>query len=165
MYCNRRGTEKNQPGQKPPRTIEIEFVQGTFVRDFCTRPTKNRGSEICDVLSEGSRDVWQSVTGGGGQNWPNIAWRTLWTAPFHAISATSFAKNQFPFKVWLNPTIKKAYRSISDTHTNHSEARMPVYSWHKFGWDIWAWSYLTPSPVPIWQFKSWTHNSKILMLG
>ena len=42
------GTDKNQPGQnpgqKPPRTIEIEFVQGTFVRDFCTpRPTKNRG--------------------------------------------------------------------------------------------------------------------------
>ena len=41
--------DKNQPGQnpgrKPPRTIEIyiEFVQGTFVRDFCTRPTKNRG--------------------------------------------------------------------------------------------------------------------------
>jgi len=28
-----------------------------------------------------SRDVWQSVTGGGGQNWPKIAWRTLWTAP------------------------------------------------------------------------------------
>ena len=39
------------PGQKPPRTIEIEFVQGTFVRDFCTRPTKSRGSEMCDVLS------------------------------------------------------------------------------------------------------------------
>jgi len=41
------GTDKNQPGQnpgqKPPRTIEIEFVQGTFVRDFCTRPTKNGG--------------------------------------------------------------------------------------------------------------------------
>ena len=52
------GTDKNQPGQKPPRTIEIEFVSGTFVRDFCTRPTKNRGSEMCDVLSGGvSRDV------------------------------------------------------------------------------------------------------------
>ena len=41
------GTDKtNQdktPGQKPPRTIEIEFVQETFVRNFCTRPTKNRG--------------------------------------------------------------------------------------------------------------------------
>jgi len=29
----------------------------------------------------GSWDVWQSVTEGGGQNWPKIAWRTLWTAP------------------------------------------------------------------------------------
>ena len=51
------GTDKNQPGQnpgqRPPRTIEIEFVQGTFVRDFCTRPTKNGGSEMCDVLSGG----------------------------------------------------------------------------------------------------------------
>src|SRR6218665_1060406 len=50
--CNRcivteGGTDKNQPGQtpgqKPPQTIEIEFVQRAFVRDFCTRPTKNRG--------------------------------------------------------------------------------------------------------------------------
>ena len=54
------GTDKNlsnpdkTPGQKPPRTIEIEFVQGIFVQDFCTRPTKNRGgSEMCDVLSGG----------------------------------------------------------------------------------------------------------------
>ena len=48
------GTDKIQPRQKPPRTIEIEFVQGTFVRDFCTRPTKNQGgSEMCDVLSGG----------------------------------------------------------------------------------------------------------------
>src|SRR6218665_1803206 len=41
--CNRcivteGGTDKNQPGQNPLRTIEIEFVQRTFVRDFCTRP-------------------------------------------------------------------------------------------------------------------------------
>src|SRR6218665_1319906 len=48
MYCDRRGngqkpTPTNPPGQKPLRTIEIEFVQETFVRDFCTRPTKNRG--------------------------------------------------------------------------------------------------------------------------
>src|SRR6218665_2372797 len=48
MYCYRRGngqkpTRTKPPGQRPLRTIEIEFVQGTFVRDFCTRPTKNRG--------------------------------------------------------------------------------------------------------------------------
>jgi len=52
----------NTPGQKPPRTIEIEFVQRTFVRDFCTRPTKNGGSEMCDVLSGGPGmcdKVWQ----------------------------------------------------------------------------------------------------------
>src|SRR6218665_4229108 len=48
MYCDRRGNGQKPAwtkplGQKPPRTIEIEFVQGTFVWDFCTRPTKNRG--------------------------------------------------------------------------------------------------------------------------
>src|SRR6218665_1644357 len=58
MYCDRRGdgqkpTRTKPSGQKPPRTIEIEFVQRTFVQDFCTRPTKNRGSEIGDVLSGG----------------------------------------------------------------------------------------------------------------
>ena len=41
------------PGQKPPRTIEIEFVQRTFVQDFCTRPTKNRG--VQDV----GRTFWE----------------------------------------------------------------------------------------------------------
>ena len=73
--CNRcilteGGTDKNHPrqktlwqnpGQKPPRTIEREFVQGAFVRVSCTRSTKNRGAEMCDVLW-GSRNVWQSVT-------------------------------------------------------------------------------------------------------
>src|SRR6218665_444873 len=46
-------TPGQPPRQKPPRTIEIEFVQGTFVRNFCrpTRSAKNRGSEMCDVLS------------------------------------------------------------------------------------------------------------------
>src|SRR6218665_2423330 len=58
MYCNRRGngqkpTRKKKPGQKPPRTIEIEFVQGTFVRGFCTRPTKNRGGPRCVTYFQG----------------------------------------------------------------------------------------------------------------
>ena len=62
--CNRcivteGGTDKNQPGQTLPdknlhEQKEIEFVQGTFVRDFCTRPTKNRGV----------RDVWRTFRGG-----------------------------------------------------------------------------------------------------
>ena len=43
MYCDRRGTDKTNPDKKPPRTIEIEFVQGTFVQDFCTRPTTKSG--------------------------------------------------------------------------------------------------------------------------
>ena len=71
-YCDRRGNGQKPsrtklPGQKPPRTIEIEFVQGTFVRDFCSRPTKNRGG-VRDVWRTfgGSRDVWQSVTGWRG---------------------------------------------------------------------------------------------------
>ena len=47
MYSHRRGRDKNHPEQnlriKTPRTIEREFVEGAFVRVFCTRPTKNRG--------------------------------------------------------------------------------------------------------------------------
>ena len=39
-----------KPPDKPPRTIEREFAQGVFVRYFCTRPTKNGGFEMCDVL-------------------------------------------------------------------------------------------------------------------
>src|SRR6218665_1280318 len=51
MYCDRRGngqkpTPTKPPGQKPLRTIEIEFVQGTFVRDFCTRHTEGTGAVI-----------------------------------------------------------------------------------------------------------------------
>jgi len=61
MYCDRRGnrqkpTRRKSPGQKPTRTIEIECVQRTFVRDLCTRPTKNKGV----------RDVWRTFGGGPG---------------------------------------------------------------------------------------------------
>jgi len=94
MYSDRRRNGQKPPRTKPsrqktlwqnapektPRTIEREFVQGAFVRVFCTRPTKNRGV----------RDVWRTLGGvpgcvtkcdrGGGQNWPTIAWRTLRTA-------------------------------------------------------------------------------------
>ena len=54
------------PRQKPPRTVDREFVQGAFVRVFCTRPTKNRGVRDVWRTFGGSRDVWQSVTGGRG---------------------------------------------------------------------------------------------------
>src|SRR6218665_4021064 len=73
MYCDRRGngekpTRTKPPGQKSPRTIDIEFVQGTFVRDFCTRPTRNRGSPKCVTYFRGGGDrgVGQNGTGGGG---------------------------------------------------------------------------------------------------
>src|SRR6218665_2925852 len=59
-------------GQKPPRTIEREFVQGAFVRVFCTRPTKNLGGPRCVtyffggvpgcVTGEGSKLAKNSVT-------------------------------------------------------------------------------------------------------
>ena len=94
MYSDRRGngqkplrtkpstqkTPDKTPWTKTPWTIERKFVQGAFLRVFYTRSIKNRGG-VRDVWRTfgGSRDVWQSVT--GGQNWPKIAWRTLWTAP------------------------------------------------------------------------------------
>ena len=87
MYCYRRGNGQKPPrtkpsGQKPSRTIEREFVRGAFVRIFFTRPTKNRGALRCvtyfwgvpGCVTKCDRWVW------GGQNWPKIAWRTLWTA-------------------------------------------------------------------------------------
>src|SRR6218665_1726166 len=72
MYCDRRGNGQKPirtkpPGQKLPRTIEIEFVQGTFVKDFCTRPTKNRGSEMCDVFSGVPGCVTKCDRGGGSK--------------------------------------------------------------------------------------------------
>ena len=45
--------KRQNPGQKSQRTIEREFVQGPFVGVFCTRPNKNGGSEMCDVLYGG----------------------------------------------------------------------------------------------------------------
>ena len=48
-----------------------------FVRVFCTRPTKNGGSEMCDILWR----VPGCVTGAGGSK---IVRHTLWTAPYVA---------------------------------------------------------------------------------
>jgi len=36
-----------KPPDKNPREQLREFVQGAFVRVFCTRPTKNRGGPRC----------------------------------------------------------------------------------------------------------------------
>jgi len=71
MYSERRGngqkppqtkpsrlkTSDKTPGQKAPRTIEREFVQGAFVRVFYTRSTESEGSKMCDILVGGSRNV------------------------------------------------------------------------------------------------------------
>jgi len=93
MYSDRRGTDKNHPGQnlpdkrpsdktpeqKPPRTIERDFEHGAIVRVFFVLGLLKIGGPRCVTYFWGSRDVWQSVTG-RGQHWPKIAWRTLWTA-------------------------------------------------------------------------------------
>jgi len=62
MYSDRRGNgqkpprtklsrqktpRQNPPEQKLPRTFEREFVQGAFVRVFCTKPTKKIGGLRC----------------------------------------------------------------------------------------------------------------------
>ena len=87
------------PGQKPSRTIEREFVQGGFVRIFCTRPTKSRGDwDVWRTLGGPGMcdEVWQ---GEGGHNWPKIAWRTLWTAPYRL---TNNQSAKVPQNNWWN---------------------------------------------------------------
>ena len=44
------------------------------------------GVSGCDVLYGGSA-MCDKVTEGGGQNWSQIAWRTLWTAPKRPVRA------------------------------------------------------------------------------
>ena len=87
MYSDRRETDKNHPGQnppdkrpsdktseqKPPRTIEREFVQGAFVGVFVLGLLKNGGSEMCDVLLGVLGCVTKCDRLEGGQNWPKIA--------------------------------------------------------------------------------------------
>ena len=69
MYSDRMGTDKNHPGQNlpnmkrpsdktppdknPREQLRQNLYKGVFVRDFCTKTSKNRGSEMCDVLSGG----------------------------------------------------------------------------------------------------------------
>ena len=88
MYCDRRGNgqkptrtkpSRKRPSDKPPgqkllRTIEIEFVQGAFVRDFCTRPTIKSGGSVCVTYFRGVPGcVTKCDKGKGGQNCPKIA--------------------------------------------------------------------------------------------
>src|SRR6218665_1839414 len=76
MYSDRRGygqkpprtkpSRQKTPGQRPSRTIEREFVQGAFVRIFCTRPTKNRGVPRCVTYFWGVPGCVTKCDGGGG---------------------------------------------------------------------------------------------------
>jgi len=70
---SRQKTPDKTPGQKPLPTIEREFVQGAFVLGILTiggiRDPPIVRIRDSDVLL-GSRDVWQSVTGGG---WSKLA--------------------------------------------------------------------------------------------
>jgi len=68
------------PGQKPPRTIEREFVRG-FCPGFCTRPTKNGGGPRCvTYFFWGVPGCVTKCDRGRGVKIGQIAWRTLWTA-------------------------------------------------------------------------------------
>src|SRR6218665_2623135 len=70
------------PGQKPPRTIEREFVKEAFVRVFVLGLLKiGGGAEMCDVLSGVPGCVTKCDKREGGQNWQKIAWGILWKAP------------------------------------------------------------------------------------
>ena len=88
------GTDKHHPGQNlkdkrqspktksPHKQLRENLYRGLLSGFLVLGLLKiGGGSEMCDVVWGGSRDVWQSVTGGGGKNWPKVAWRTLWTVP------------------------------------------------------------------------------------
>ena len=83
MYSDRRGTDKNHPEQNLPnktfQTRNLRTNPRAIYMYECN--TKNWGFQDVWRTLGGSRDVWQCVTGRGGQNWSNIAWRTFWTAP------------------------------------------------------------------------------------
>ena len=54
--------------------------QRSFVRAFCTRPTKDGGSEMCDVLLGVLGCVTKCDREKGGQNWRDVIYgrpRTL----------------------------------------------------------------------------------------
>jgi len=73
------GTDKIPPRTKPTTQKTREQLRYILYRVFrLFALPKWGGSEMCDVRFWWSRDVWQSVTEGGGQNWPKIAWRAPW---------------------------------------------------------------------------------------
>ena len=80
------------PGQKPREQLRENLHWGLLLGFFVLGLLKNRGSEMRDVLLGGSRDVWQSVT--GGRKWPKIAWRTLWTTPLWRNTRNRFTFNR-----------------------------------------------------------------------
>jgi len=91
MYYDRRGTDKNHPeqilpdknlGQNLSQTKTNLHVKTYVPVHVCMRALVllKIGGPRCVTYLRGSRDVWKSVTGEGGQNWFKIAWHALWTA-------------------------------------------------------------------------------------
>src|SRR6218665_3370102 len=62
------------PGQKPPRTSEIEFVQRTFSGIFVLDLLKIGGGPRCVTYFRGVPGcVTKCDRGEGGQNWPKYS--------------------------------------------------------------------------------------------
>ena len=84
MYSDRRGTDKNHPGQnlpdkrqKPSDKNPREQLRGNLYRGllsgfFVLGLLKSGGSEMCDVLL-GVPGCVTKCDRGGGQNWSKIA--------------------------------------------------------------------------------------------
>ena len=83
MYSDRRGTDKNHPGQnlpdkrhpdKSPREqLRENLYRGLLSGLFVQGLLKIGGSEMCDVLLGVQGCVTKCDRGEGGQNWPKIA--------------------------------------------------------------------------------------------
>ena len=72
------------PGQKPREQLRENLYRWFLPWVFCTIGLLKMGVRgVWRTFGRGGvpgyRDIWQSVTRGGGQNWPKIAWSTLWT--------------------------------------------------------------------------------------
>src|SRR6218665_744979 len=71
MYSDRRGNGQKPPrtkppGQRPRKQLRENLYMGLLSGFFVLGLLKIGGSEMCDVLLGGSRDVCQSVTGAVG---------------------------------------------------------------------------------------------------
>ena len=77
---SRQETPEESPDKSPRTQLRENLYRGLLSGFFVLGLLKIGGSEMCDVLLGGSRNVWQSVTR-GVKIGKKIVWRTLWTAP------------------------------------------------------------------------------------